>query len=256
MDMPLYVAFAHYYRQLAPLAIGYARVAPVFYMLPFLSDRTISNAVTKHCVTFMVVLGLWPVMAHPHPADWGTLMMLVMQEVAVGMVLGVTFALPFWVATVMGELIDNQRGATISGSLDPATGVEASVFSPFVSLMYATLYLQQGGMVLIVQTIADSYHHVATGAVLHANLLQFGGLLTESVGKGLVLAAPVSIVMFLTDVMLGLFSRFCPQVNAFSLSLSIKSVLAFVVLHLYFVDAVPSAVTHVFGLHPFSRFIS
>jgi len=256
MDVSIYGFFAHYYRQLVPLAIGYARVAPVFYLLPFLSDRTIANTLTKHIVIFMVVLGLWPVMVHPHPADWGTLLMVLVQEVLIGLVLGVTLALPFWVATSVGELIDNQRGATISGSLDPATGVDASIFSPFVSLMYAALFLQQGGMVVIVQAIADSYRHVATGAMLHVDLWRFGSLLTDSVGKGLVLAAPVSIVMFLTDVMLGLFSRFCPQVNAFSLSLSIKSVLAFVVLHVYFVDAMPTAITRVFDLHPFVHFIS
>ncbi|KUY81456.1 MULTISPECIES: type III secretion system export apparatus subunit SctT [unclassified Burkholderia] len=251
-----YTLFAQYYRELGSLAIGYARVAPVFYLLPFLSDRTVSNAIVKNMAIFMVVLGLWPAMAHPHPGTWGELLALMMQEVMVGLVLGLTLALPFWVATALGELIDNQRGATISDSLDPATGIEASVFSPFVSLMYAAIFLQQGGMLVIVQAIADSYRQVAVGGVLHVDLLRFGTLLTDSVAKGLVLSAPVAIVMFLSDVLLGLFSRFCPQVNAFSLSLSIKSVLAFVILHFYFVDAVPSALTRVFGLHPFAQFFT
>ncbi|KVC71748.1 type III secretion system export apparatus subunit SctT [Burkholderia ubonensis] len=254
--MTLPELFACYYREMGTLAVGYARVAPVFYLLPFLNDRTVANSLVKHTVIFMVVLGFWPIMNHPHPGDWVSWLMLMVQEVAVGLVLGLTLAMPFWAATALGELIDNQRGATISGSLDPGTGVEASVFSPFVSLMYAAIFLQQGGMVVIVQAIADSYRHVAVGGVLHCDLWRFGALLTDSVGKGMVLAAPVSIVMFLTDVLLGLFSRFCPQVNAFSLSLSIKSVLAFVLLHFYFVNAVPAALTRVFGLHAFTQFFS
>ncbi len=73
-----------------------------------------------------------------------------LTEAAAGGGRGGARALPFWVATAVGELIDNQRGATISDSIDPATGVEASALAPFVSLFYAAAFLQQGGMLTIV----------------------------------------------------------------------------------------------------------
>ncbi|MGY4730886.1 type III secretion system export apparatus subunit SctT [Burkholderia pyrrocinia] len=245
-----------FYRHLGEFALAYARVAPVFYLLPFLNDRTIVNGVLKNTIVFVVIMGLWPNLGHVSTGGDGALFGLVLREAAAGLVLGITLSLPFWVATTIGELIDNQRGATISDSIDPATGVEASALAPFVSLFYATAFLQQGGMLKIVESIRSSYITVPVGALLHVDPWRFGSFLTDNVGKGLALAAPVLIVMFLTDALLGLFSRFCPQVNAFSLSLTVKSIVAFMVFHLYFVLAAPHALTGLLYLHPFESLVN
>lgn len=246
------VSMDAFYRHIGAIAIAYARIAPVFYLLPFLNDRTIVNGVVKNTIVFAVILGLWPSFAHP---QGGALFGVALTEAAAGLVLGVALSLPFWVATVVGELIDNQRGATISDSIDPATGVEASALAPFVSLFYAAAFLQQGGMLTIVGALESSYATVPTGALFDVDLLRVGALLTDLVAHGLALAAPVLIVMFLTDALLGLFSRFCPQVNAFSLSLTVKSIVAFAVFHLYFVYAAPHELTALLHAHPFSSLV-
>jgi len=242
------------YQHFGAFALAYARVAPVFYLLPFLADRTIVNGVLRNAIVFAVIVGLWPGLPRFDPGSGGMLFVLALREAAAGLVLGVTLSLPFWVATAFGELVDNQRGATISDSIDPASGIEATAFVPFVSLFYAVVFLQQGGMLTIVEAVRASYEAVPTGARFHVDIWRFGTLLTDLVGKGFVLAAPVLIVMFLTDVMLGLFSRVCPQVNAFSLSLTVKSLVAFAVLHLYFVVEAPHALTQLLYLRPFASF--
>ncbi|KWK77775.1 type III secretion system export apparatus subunit SctT [Burkholderia ubonensis] len=244
-----------FYRHIGAAALVYARVAPVFYLLPFLSDRTVVNGMLKNTIVFVVIMGLWPSIAHQPPAG-GALLGLAFREGAAGLILGVALSVPFWVANAIGELIDNQRGATISDSIDPATGVETSTFAPFVSLFYATAFLEQGGMLTITKAIQSSYATVPLGTLFHVDVLRFGSLLTSLVGSGLALAAPVLIVMFLSDVLLGLFSRFCPQVNAFSLSLTIKSVVAFAVFHLYFIFAAPHELTSLFRQHSFASLVN
>ncbi len=243
-----------FYRHAGAIAIAYARVAPVFYLLPFLNDRTIVNGIVKNTIVFAIILGLWPSFAHP-PLQGGALAGVALTEAAAGVVLGVALSLPFWVATAVGELIDNQRGATISDSIDPATGVEASALAPFESLFYAAAFLQQGGMLTIVGALEASYATVPAGALFSVDLPRIGALLTDLVAHGLALAAPVLIVMFVTDALLGLFSRFCPQVNAFSLSLTVKSIVAFAVFHLYFVYAAPHELTALLRVHPFSSLV-
>lgn len=236
---------APFYRELGAVAIAYARVGPVFYLMPFLNDRVLANGVIRNCLIVVVIFGLGP--RAPDATDSVSLLGLSMSEALIGITLGVTLALPFWVATGIGELIDNQRGATISDSIDPATGVEASVLGPFVSLFYAAAFLQQGGMLMIVQALDNSYRHMPVGMVPHADAWRFGVVLTDLVAKSISLAAPVLIVMFLSDVLLGIFSRFCPQANPFSLSLSVKSVVAFFVFHLYFMRAAPYELNALWG---------
>ncbi|MGE9665641.1 flagellar biosynthetic protein FliR, partial [Escherichia coli] len=48
------------------------------------------------------------------------------------------------------------------------------------------------------------------------------------------------IIMFLSEVALGVYSLFCPQLNAFSLSLCIKGIIAFMSLLLFFASAMTS----------------
>lgn len=237
-----------FYQELMAFAVAYARVAPVCYLLPFLNDRLLAGITLKNTLIFVIILGLWPVMDGSQRVN-GTiaLALLMFKEAGVGLLLAVALCGPFWVATAIGELIDNQRGATISASIDPASGVEASVLAPFVSLFYAAAFLSQGGMLILVQAIRESYRTIPAAAFFRIDPVAVGGLLTTLLGKGLALAAPVLVVMFLSDVALGLLSRFCPQLNAFSLALSVKSLVAFLVFHLYFATALPPALTSLFG---------
>lgn len=68
--------------------------------------------------------------------------------------------------------------------------------------------------------------------------------------KGVILAAPIIVTLFITEVALGLYSRFCPQLNAFSLSLAIKSIIAFIVFLLYFQNEVPDILVNMISLSP------
>ncbi|RWA50970.1 type III secretion system protein [Cupriavidus sp. UYMSc13B] len=240
-----------FYGELGALGLAYARVAPVFYLVPFLNDRIISNTVLKNTTIFIVIAGIWQAIGHPPPESGAALIWIAVRELTVGLVLGVALSSPFWIANAIGELIDNQRGATISASMDPATGVEASVLAPFLSLFCTAVFLEQGGMISIMEAIYESYTYLPAGTTPHADVWQFGSLLTQLMGKGVALAAPVLLTMFLSDVILGLFSRFCPHVNAFSMSLSVKSVMGFVVFYLYFPEAGPHAMKALFYLHRF-----
>jgi type III secretion protein T len=48
------------------------------------------------------------------------------------------------------------------------------------------------------------------------------------------LSGPVIAALFLTEMLIGVLSRFAAQLNPFSLTFAIKSIVAFAVFHLYF----------------------
>ncbi|KVN98550.1 type III secretion system protein [Burkholderia ubonensis] len=248
---------AGFYNAMLAYAIAYARIAPIFFLLPIFSDRALVGTVLKNTVILAVVIGLGPALPVVR-GDAGAvfLLLLALKEAAVGLVVGASLALPFWVASAIGEMIDNERGATMADSIDPASGVESSVTGPFIGLCYTTLFLQEGGMRKIVEVLAESYQYVGAGGVIEGNVLRLGGLLNDVVGKGLVMAAPVLITTFLTDALLGLVSRFCPQLNAFSISTSVKSIIAFSVFLMYFGIAIPGSLTELLGAHPFRSLLT
>lgn len=54
------------------------------------------------------------------------------------------------------------------------------------------------------------------------------------VAAALALASPLICVFLLMEILLGILSRYAPQMNAFSLALTIKSLLAFLMLLIAF----------------------
>jgi type III secretion protein T len=245
-----------FYDAMLLLALAYARIAPLFYLLPLFSDRVLTGIVLKNTIVIAILVGLLPMLQPPPPiSGFAAWMLLGLKEAAVGLVLGVSLALPFWVAGTIGELIDNQRGATMADSIDPASGVEASVTGPFVTLFFTVVFLEEGGMRKIVGVLADSYQYVRLGGVIDGNVMRVAALLTEVVGAGIAFAAPALIAMFLADAVLGLVSRFCPQLNAFAVSTSLKSVVAFFVLLLYLGVAAPPALERLIEAFPLSSLL-
>jgi type III secretion protein T len=121
------------------------------------------------------------------------------------------------------------------GSLiDPTSGQESTEMSNFISFCVCVMYLELGGLKIMLITLVQSYHNIGLDDGITVNIsvaLQFLGELFE---HGFILAAPVLLTLFLTEALLGLLSRFTPQLSAFSVAMTIKSTIAIFILSLYF----------------------
>ncbi|HDD9144882.1 TPA: flagellar biosynthetic protein FliR [Escherichia coli] len=58
--------------------------------------------------------------------------MFAAREIIIGLFIACLLSSPFWIFLAIGSFIDNQRGATLSSTLDPATGVDTSEFSKII----------------------------------------------------------------------------------------------------------------------------
>ncbi|HDN2512165.1 TPA: type III secretion system export apparatus subunit SctT [Providencia rettgeri] len=244
--------FFLFQQELAKLALGWLRIAPVMFFLPFLSNKLLNSTIIKNCVVVYIILGLWPFFANAN-IQWEQtgLAEIFLYEIVIGLVLAFILGLPFMIANIVGELIDTQRGETISSIVDPASGTEASELAVFLSYIVCMIFLAQGGMYQLSTIFAQSYHLLPVGqGFSHFNSLPLGTWLNSVVVKGVILAAPIIVTLFISEMALGLYSRFCPQLNAFSLSLAIKSIIAFIVLLLYFQNEVPDILVNMISLSP------
>lgn len=251
--LSFYVSFYSTFQiGLMKLALAWMRIAPVFFFLPFLSSKLLNSGMIKNCVAAFLALGLWPFFS-AREINWEEtpLSEVILYELAIGLILALILSLPFLIANIIGELIDNQRGATISDTIDPANGVESSEMSVLVSHIVVMIFLAQGGIVILAQTFAESYRLLPFAAGFsHFDSLPLGRWINLLVVQGIILAAPILVTLFITEVALGLYSRFCPQLNAFSLSLTIKSVIAFTVFLFYFQNEVPTLLVNMISLSP------
>ncbi len=239
--------------QILLIAMSYVRIAPVFYLLPFFNDRILNGLLFKNVLIYLIILGMWPLIFPMRSALENTaILVIISSELFTGMVLAFVVCVPFWIASNIGELIDNQRGATISDTIDPSNGAETSILGAFLNFFCSVIFLNQGGMLLLLEALASSYQHIPFGSVVgNFNWPEMGVWLNAMIARSLILSAPVLVVMFLCEVALGVYSRFCPQLNAFSLSLTIKSIIAFCVLIIYFTSGLPSELMDLFDMNSF-----
>ncbi|WP_025339845.1 type III secretion system export apparatus subunit SctT [Pseudomonas sp. FGI182] len=227
---------------LAGAMVCFARLAPVFFMLPFLNSRALTGA-PRNAVIVLVGMALWPYTAGTLPRlDSLGFYGLLLREAGVGVILGCLLSWPFWVLHGMGNLIDNQRGAMLGNTIDPANGDDTSELANFLQLFAAVIYLEGGGMALLVETLSHSYQLCSPVFGCELRIEPLLGLIDPLISKMLIISAPVVATLLLTEALLGLLARFAPQMNAFSVSLTVKGAIALLVLLLYFSAHLPDEI--------------
>ena len=147
----------YFYQMLINIALSSARIMPMFIMLPFLNSNVINNTI-RIPVVMLFGMALYP--GHENfilELPLLEKLALVSKEVFIGLLLACLICTPFWIIHAVGCIIDNQRGATISSSIDPVSGVDTSELANFFNLFCTVIFLNTGGMVLMLETIHKSY---------------------------------------------------------------------------------------------------
>lgn len=249
----LYLNFQH---NVLIFVMAYARLAIIFYMLPVLGERVLSGLVIKNTLISLTIIGLWPCFQEMTVPEQGWFIILI-KEFVVGLILAMTLCVPFWIAINIGELLDNQRGATLSDSIDPVNGGQSSVLSGFMNFAFGAIFFANGGVILLMESMIKSYQFSPQGSdLMKFHWQELGSLLMVIAQSSIMLAAPVLIVMMITELLLGIFSRYCPQLNPFSLSLTVKSFIAFFVFLLYGFTALAEKPLHIFQITALQNFLS
>lgn len=214
-----------------------ARLLPIFLLLPYLNSQILGGMIVKNVIIIFIVIGFMPLLTGQY-VDIIALpfMMVVLKEMIIGLICGFCFAIPFWIVLAIGEIIDNQRGATISSTMNPGIGVDTSVMGTFMNFYFAVIFVINDGMVIIVKALYATYAIFPLNEMLVFNwsmMIKTITLLNTMMSSAIILVGPVVVSLFLIEISIGILSRFAPQLNAFSVALSVKSFVAFFVLLIY-----------------------
>lgn len=234
-----------------PAALGMARLAACFAWIPYLSSGALPSRMLRMLLALIVLVGMWPVTAEmQRPEGLLGLALAAMVEAMIGTTLGLMLALPYHVFHAIGSVIDTQRGAGVGAMLDPLTGVEATETANLLQMFSAVVFLVAGGLVPLMEAVQGSYTLIPMGTGFLPDLPSVHGFMDIVFSAALRMAAPVLLLLFLVEVVLGVLSRFAQQLNAFSVSLSVKSFLAFLAMLFYFMPVMTDQVPALWRLHP------
>jgi type III secretion protein T len=158
--------------------------------------------------------------------------LLLIKELVIGALMSLIVSLPLRIPEIIGDVIDNQRGAAVTDSFNPTSGEQSSMLGQLLSLTIMTYFLTEGGLNTLVNLLGSSFSLLPVGSV---EMLHFGNQkLTDTLTQLLInylrlfaiLALPVMVAMFMAEVALAIASRFAQSMNVFSMAQPIKALLA------------------------------
>jgi flagellar biosynthesis protein FliR len=208
----------------SPLLWPFLRARALFSALPVLGTRTVPARV-RVAFAFLVALAAqaslppMPLVALDSPAA----VMLVVQQLLIGLSLGFAVRIVFAAVEFAGEVIGLQMGLNFAGFFDPATATQTTATSRFFGTIVAWLFIVINGHLLVIAALAQSFQAFPVGpepfAFLRAVQPQVWG--SEVFTLGLWIALPLVSMLLFVNLVLGVISRVAPQMNVFSIGFPI-----------------------------------
>ncbi|MBI5445666.1 MAG: flagellar biosynthetic protein FliR [Deltaproteobacteria bacterium] len=151
----------------------------------------------------------------PVPPGLSGLIAAVVQEIVVGLLLGLVARLFFAAIEFGGQLVGLQMGLGIVSMLDPEFETQVSVLSQVQLILATLLFLAIGGERMLIEAFAGNLEKIRPGGPIVAApafraLVTFAG---EIFSAGLQISAPVVVSLLATQIILGVMARSVPQMN-------------------------------------------
>ncbi len=198
------------------------RLSIILFMLPIFSSAGVP-AVLKALIVISFSIMLFPVIRQniqPLPLEPAPLASVIVGELIYGILFALSMLLIISAFQLAGELIGFEMGFGFSQTADPQSGAKFTVLSVWTQLLAIMVFLSINGHHMVLKILVESFKTIPIGSFvldsgLFSKMLLLSGMLFVLAMK---LAAPVLAVLILTQIGLGLMSKFAPQINILATS--------------------------------------
>lgn len=158
------------------------------------------------------------------PASNIEFLLVCSKELLIGLIIGFIATLIFNAVRSSAYLIDFSIGFSMSGYYDPSTSSSSTVLERLFNWIALMLFLTFNFHHVLIEAIIKSFEIIPPGTMTYGSnaFTHLVDVFGQSFLTSIQLAAPIIIVLFLTDFILGLISRTVPQIHVFILGMPIK----------------------------------
>lgn len=209
---------------LSPLLWPFLRILAMFGSMPVLAQRSVPMRVRvalSFLITFCAQASLpaMPVVA----LDSAVALLLVVQQLLIGLTLGFAVRLVFAAIELAGEITGLQMGMNFAGFFDPVSGGQTTVVSRFYGICVSWLFIIINGHLMLISAVVHSFEVFPAGPEPFAFLraVQPHLLGAEIFRLGLWIALPMIAMLMFTNLVLGIISRVAQQLQIFAIGFPI-----------------------------------
>jgi flagellar biosynthetic protein FliR len=215
----------------AAFALTLARVATFVYILPLLGGTNIPRtvkmglALALSTVFFTEASGSLAKAGGCGPlglTNWVGFGLAVAREMVLGGMLGFAMSLFLLPAHVAAEFLTQEGGLSfanvLTGSGDGSTNALTVIFEMLASVLFLGLDLHHGFLLVLQET----FRLMPIGQLFLLPDWDMVAIAGSAQEQGILLAAPVSLCLFVTTVVLALMTRAAPQLNLYSVGFPMR----------------------------------
>jgi flagellar biosynthetic protein FliR len=202
------------------------RCSGIFIFTPFLGSVSApmpARIILSFSLSYLLTLAT-PLMSLPVTLNLPLLLLGLVEELVIGMVIGFAAHIVFAGLQYSGQLIGFEIGLSFVNAVDPATSNRSTTLAIFQNYLGVMLFLGFNGHHWFIEAIARSVVLFPPFGV-HLNG-QFMIKIAELIGRvfviGFQVAAPVTAVILLTDLGLGMIGRTAPQIHILVIGFPLK----------------------------------
>ena len=158
---------------------------------------------------------------------------LIIKEIAIGLSAGLILTIWFSAASLAGEKIASTSGLAFAAQVDPNTGSSTPVISQILMLFLLVIFLAIDGHLIVLRTMLDSYEYIRIDSIPTLDILLKTGI---GAAGSMFLAAtiimlPVSVLLLMVNLSIGVMTRSAPTLNLFSFGFPITLLGTFIFLY-------------------------
>ena len=144
---------------ITPLVWPFLRALALFSSLPLLGTRTVPTRVRIALAALVTLAAQGSLPPMPQvPLDSVAALMLVVQQLLIGISLGFAVRLVFAAVELAGELVGLQMGLNFAGFFDPVSASQTTPTSRFFGAVVGWLFIVINGHLLIIAALVNSFN--------------------------------------------------------------------------------------------------
>jgi flagellar biosynthetic protein FliR len=220
----------------AAFMLAFARIGAMVMLLPGLGETNIPVRV-KLAIALLLTLIILPLHRSAYHVDMNSmisLLVLMLQEIIVGVVLGATARVTLAALSVAGSVIAQQLGLGFVTSVDPTQGQQGLLIGNFLTLLGITLLFATDSHHLVIAALNESYRIFSPGELMQSG--DVAELATRAFAAafkiGMQLAAPFLVFGLVFNIGLGVLARLMPQMQVYFVGVPLAIMVGFLIFAL------------------------
>jgi flagellar biosynthesis protein FliR len=210
----------------ATFLMVFARSGTMVMLLPGLGEQSVSPRL-RLTIALVLAAVLLPLHRNAYRIDTsaiGPVLVVLVEEIMIGAVLGLTARLTISALEVAGSVIAQQLGLGFVTSVDPTQGEQGIIIGNFLTMLGITLFFATDMHYLVIAALNESYNLFEPGEIPAVG--DVAALMTKTVSGafriGIQLSAPFLAFGLLFNIGLGVLSRLMPQMQVYFVALPLS----------------------------------